>query len=62
MKLQSNFIEITLQHGCPPVHLMDILEHLLLKSPLVGPFCSFLVFQTLSTSIIKPLNNLVKFV
>ena len=41
-KLQSNFIEITLRHGCPPVNLLHIfLEHLFPGPPLGGCFCTF---------------------
>ena len=32
-KLQSNFIEITLRHGCSPVTLLYISEHLFLRTP-----------------------------
>ena len=40
MKLQTNFIEITLQHGCSPVNF--------LRTPLDGSFCRFriLTFMT----------------
>ena len=30
-KLQSNFIEITIRHGCSPVSLLHISEHLSLE-------------------------------
>ena len=36
INFQSNFIEITFRHGCSPVNLLHISEHLLLKMPLNG--------------------------
>ena len=36
IKLQTNFIEITLRHGCSPVNLLHILEHFFLGTPLSG--------------------------
>ena len=38
IKLQSNFIEITLQHGCFPVICYIFPEHLFLRIPLDGCF------------------------
>ena len=38
IKLQSNFIEITLKHGCSPVNLLLIYEHLFLRPPIEGSF------------------------
>ena len=35
----SNFIEITLRHGCSPVNLLHFSEHLFLRTPLDGGFC-----------------------
>ena len=32
IKLQSNFIEITLQHGCPPVNLLHVFRTPFLKN------------------------------
>ena len=32
IKLQSNFIEITLRHGCSPVHLLHIFRTPLLNN------------------------------
>ena len=32
IKLQSNFIEITLQHGCSPVNLLHIFRKFFLKN------------------------------
>ena len=37
-KLQSNFTEMKLRHGCSPVNLLHILEHLFLRTPLNGYF------------------------
>ena len=37
-KLFSNFIEITLRHGCSPVNLVHISEHLAIRTPLEGYF------------------------
>ena len=39
IKVQSNFIEITLRHMCSPVNLLHI--HLFLRTPLDGCFWSF---------------------
>ena len=36
--LQYNFIEITLRHWCSPVNLLDILEHLFVRTPLDSCF------------------------
>ena len=38
IKLQSNFIEIVFRHGCSPVNLLHISEHLFLGIPLGGCF------------------------
>ena len=38
IKLFSNFIEITLRHGCSPVNLVRISEHLAIRTPLEGYF------------------------
>ena len=38
IKLQSNFIEIALQHGCSPVYLLQFSEHLFLGTPPGGWF------------------------
>ena len=38
IKLQSNFIEITLRHECSPVNLLHIFRTLFLKTPLEGCF------------------------
>ena len=46
IKLQSNFNEITLRHGCSTVNLLHISEHLFLGTTLDGCFCVF--FQRLS--------------
>ena len=35
-KLQSNFIEITLRHGCSPVNLLHIFKTLFLRTPPSG--------------------------
>ena len=40
IKLQSNFIEITLRHGCSPVNLLRIFRNFFLKTPLDGCFCN----------------------
>ena len=32
IKLESNFIEITLRHGCPPINLLHIFRTLFLKN------------------------------
>ena len=40
-KLQSNFIEITLQHGCSPVNFLDLSEHFFLRTPLKGCFWNY---------------------
>ena len=34
--MQSNFIETSLRHGCSPVNLLHISEHLFLRTPLMG--------------------------
>ena len=39
IKLQSNFTEIRLQHGCSSVNLLYVFRTLLLRKPLVGCFC-----------------------
>ena len=39
IKLQSNFIEITLRHGCAPVNLRHIFWYLFLRTSLGGWFC-----------------------
>ena len=41
IKLQSNFIEIALRHGCFLFICCTIAEHLFLGTPLVGCFCLF---------------------
>ena len=41
IKLERNFNEITLQHGCCPVN-MQFSEHLFVRAPLVGCFWNFL--------------------
>ena len=41
IKLQRNFMEITLRHGCSPVNLLHIFRALLLRTPLNGCFCLF---------------------
>ena len=41
----SNFIEITLRHGCSPINLQHIFRTLFLKTPLDGYFSSFTLFQ-----------------
>ena len=33
-KVASNFTEVTLRHGCSPVNLLHISEHLFLRIPL----------------------------
>ena len=38
IKLQRNFVEIALRHGCSPVNLLQFSEHLFLKTPLDGCF------------------------
>ena len=38
IKLHCNFIEITFQHGCSPVNLLHISEHLFQRTPLGGCF------------------------
>ena len=39
IKLQSNFIEITIRHGCSPVNLLHIFRSLFLRTLLDGYFC-----------------------
>ena len=39
IKPLSNFIEITLLHGCSPVNVLHIVEHLFLRTSLDGCFC-----------------------
>ena len=39
IKLLCNFIEIALRHGCSPVNLLHISEHLFQGKPLGGCFC-----------------------
>ena len=41
IKLQSNFIEITLRHGCSPTNLLHLFGHLFLRIPLDGYFLNF---------------------
>ena len=41
IKLQSNFIEITLRHGCSPVNFLHISGHFFLRTPLSGCFWSY---------------------
>ena len=41
IKLQSNFIEITLRHVCSPVNLLDFSEHVFVKTPLTAAACFF---------------------
>ena len=36
----SNFTEIALWHGCPPVNLLHISEQLFLRTPPQGCFCT----------------------
>ena len=38
-ELQSSFMEITLRHWCSPVNLLQVAEHLFLRTPLDGCFC-----------------------
>ena len=45
IKLQINFIEVTLRHGCSPVNLLRILGNLILKTPLTGYFSNYAVFR-----------------
>ena len=42
IKLQSNFIEITLQHGCCPVNLLHIFKEHLWTAASVNTFFSLL--------------------
>ena len=42
IKLQSNFIEISLRHGCFPVNLLHFSEHIFVGTPLGG--CSFIFY------------------
>ena len=39
IKLQSNFMEITLRHGCSPVNCCIFSKHVFLRTPLGGCFC-----------------------
>ena len=48
IKLQSNFIKITLRHGCSPVNLLCILEYLFLRKPLDGCACWLVITKTVS--------------
>ena len=41
IKLQSNFIEIILRHGCSPANLLHIFRIFFLIIPLTGYFCFF---------------------
>ena len=60
IKLQSNFIEIALRHGCSPENLLHIFKHLFLRTPLDGPICC-LKFQRMNThEWIKLLINQMK--
>ena len=43
IKLQSSFIEITLQHGFSPKNLLIFREHLFLRMLLEGCFCIFYI-------------------
>ena len=47
IKLLCNFIEITLRHGCFPVNLLHISEHLLLRTPPNGCFCCLWYYSML---------------
>ena len=38
IKLQSNFIKVTLWDGCSPVNLLHTSEHLFIRTPLEGCF------------------------
>ena len=40
IKLQKNFLEIKLRHGCSPVNLL-FSEHLFIRTPLENCFCGF---------------------
>ena len=42
LKLQSNFIKITLRHGCPTVNLLHIFRTSFPRASLEGCFCSVL--------------------
>ena len=39
IKLQSNFVEIALRHGCSPVNLLHIFRTPFQRTPLEGCFC-----------------------
>ena len=43
-----NFIEITLWHGCSPVNLLHISEHLFLRTLPDGCFCEYHVTDALT--------------
>ena len=43
--MQSNFIEITLRHGCSPVNLLHIFKHLFPRTRLKGYFYHYLSVQ-----------------
>ena len=38
----NSFIETTLRHGCSPVNLLHISEHLFLRTPLDSCFCNYI--------------------
>ena len=39
--LQSNFIEITLRHGCSPINLLHVFETTFIRAPMEGCFYNF---------------------
>ena len=57
IKLQSNFIEITLRHECFPVNLLHIFRTRLLRTPLDG--CFFLI-PHITTFEVQTIQNILK--
>ena len=57
--LQSNFVEITLQHGCSPVNLLHIFRTLLPKNTSGGLLLKFKGKQIIFSKVQKK-ENLVR--
>ena len=57
IQLQSNFIEITLQHGCSPMDLLHIFITLFLRTPLDGCFCKEILTSKVSSDTYLSLSS-----
>ena len=60
IKLQNNFIEITLWHECLPVNLLHIFRTSFLRTPLDGCFCIDLICSRTSWKLLKIFEGLYK--